>query len=252
MGTVPTQANTLRVEGMGAHDRFRLMRGEDIQVKCAHHTRSDLVGDYGRRLALVNVDWACIRAVDVYAILNSCARKLGVVEDVSVYLSQYAEQSSRQESLDVPRRSNLMTSQVAPCITPEGRHRTEEVAYPSDVFRTHFAIATFDSTATALHVYNECDATELPHSSAPLDLRFVPDEAQFTHLQVCDKVCSLPVGYEPIAIHMKVPKWRPSATGDFECLKHMQSIAHVSSPPYVQDHREDAMFSCNSDSDMSQ
>ena len=75
--------------------------------------------------------------------------------------------------------------QAAHYIAQEGGHRTEGLASERAVLRWHFAIATFDSAATALHVYKECDATELPNSCAPLDLRLVPEAVQFTHFQVC-------------------------------------------------------------------
>lgn len=59
------------------------------------------------------------------------------------------------------------------------------MAYERSKLRWHFAVATFDSAATALRVYHECNAIEFSQSAVPFDLRFVPESAQFTHLQVC-------------------------------------------------------------------
>ena len=73
--------------------------GEPNLVKRTQHAGSHLLSCYGRRLAVVDVDWARIRAVDVYAVLSSFAANLGVVEDVTLYLSQYGDQSIEQESL---------------------------------------------------------------------------------------------------------------------------------------------------------
>jgi hypothetical protein len=51
--------------------------------------------------------------------------------------------------------------------------------YERSKLRWHFAIASFDSPATANRVYEECDGHEFEESAVCFDLRFVPDAEQF-------------------------------------------------------------------------
>eukprot|EP00955_Chlamydomonas_euryale_P018735 199920-Chlamydomonas_euryale.AAC.1 len=50
--------------------------------------------------------------------------------------------------------------------------------------RYYYAIAEFDSVATAATVYTECDGLEFERSACKFDLRFVPDEQSFEGRQV--------------------------------------------------------------------
>lgn len=53
----------------------------------------------GHRLALVNVDWTYIRAVDIYAVFQSFSAGKGDVQEVTVYLSQYGEYCMQRQAL---------------------------------------------------------------------------------------------------------------------------------------------------------
>lgn len=50
--------------------------------------------------------------------------------------------------------------------------------YELSKLRYYFAIAEFDSIATAEAIYKELDGVELEHSSMVFDLRFVPDDIE--------------------------------------------------------------------------
>ncbi|KAK0552056.1 pre-rRNA-processing protein esf1 [Tilletia horrida] len=51
--------------------------------------------------------------------------------------------------------------------------------YQLERLRYYYAVAEFDSTEAASHVYNEIDGTEMERSANVFDLRFIPDEMEF-------------------------------------------------------------------------
>ena len=56
--------------------------------------------------------------------------------------------------------------------------------YERSKLRWYFAVAAFDSAATANRVYEECDGHEFEESVICFDLRFVPDAEAFEGRQV--------------------------------------------------------------------
>lgn len=76
----------------------------------------------------------------------------------------------------------------------------DEVAlreYELSKLKYYFAIVTFDSIETANIVYEECDGLELENSAMTFDLRFVPNEEDFSNRQVRDRCNNLPSQYSP-------------------------------------------------------
>eukprot|EP01039_Chlorochromonas_danica_P004756 gene4756-5213_t len=76
----------------------------------------------------------------------------------------------------------------------------DEVAlreYELSKLKYYFAIVIFDSIETANIVYEECDGLELENSAMTFDLRFVPNEEDFSNRQGRDRCNSLPSQYSP-------------------------------------------------------
>ena len=67
-------------------------------------------------------------------------------------------------------------------VTEEGERFSENKyrRYEMQRLRYYYAIATFDSSKTAAHVFSECDGTEIERSGTVFDLSFVPEEMEFT------------------------------------------------------------------------
>lgn len=66
--------------------------------------------DETRRLAAVDLDWSRMRAVDVFAVLQSFVGKQGQLKEVTVYLSDYGKQEMAHEKEHGPR--GLQTGEV--------------------------------------------------------------------------------------------------------------------------------------------
>eukprot|EP00892_Ulva_mutabilis_P002065 jgi/Ulvmu1/1185/UM108_0013.1 len=159
-----------------------------------------------RRLAAVDLEWSRMRAVDVFAVLQSFVGKQGEVKEVTVYVSDYGKQEMAHEKEHGPR--GLATGEGEAEATADGGKMSEEARqrvrmYERSKLRWHFAIAEFDSAATAARVYDECDGHEFEESATTFDLRFVPDAEDFAGREVRDRATSVPVGYAPAAFKSK-------------------------------------------------
>ena len=214
------------------------------------------VKDATRRCAIVNLDWERVRAVDLYAVLRSFLPTGGVLRSVAILLSDFGESQQAQEARLGPSiwHANGGTSEVEPSTVEahgasgavgareegeegeegedeEGGTRDKNVEnekirrYELDRLKYYFAVATFDSSATAEHVYSECDGAEFEASSMTLDLRFIPEEMRFTRAPRDEATC-LP------------PKYKSPS---FLCAALQQSSVKVCSlshpfSPYVTPH----------------
>lgn len=140
------------------------------------------LGDETNRVALVNLDWSRIRAIDILVVLNSFLPEGGVLNRVVVYQSDFGAEHMITENSSGP--SGLW----------DGEASDEEVdldtlrRYESNRLRYFYAVAEFDSVATASHVCEECDGLEFESSGSMLDCRFVPEGQSFEGRVIRDQV----------------------------------------------------------------
>ena len=67
----------------------------------------------------------------------------------------------------------------------------------------YYAVAEFDSVKTAKTVYQDCDGAEFESSSNFLDLRYIPNDTQFTD-EPKEQTTNAPEIYEPTDFVTKV------------------------------------------------
>ncbi|KAK8970644.1 hypothetical protein KSP40_PGU006950 [Platanthera guangdongensis] len=171
----------------------------------ANHEDTPTTEQETHRLAVVNMDWEHIKAVDIYVVMSSCLPKGGQILSVTIYPSEFGLKCMEVEALHGP----------ASLIDADGEESEDEpdpevineklrsyelnklsvhgIKYPGldpavitepvigKFSRYYYAVAVFDSSATANHVYNTLDGTELTRTSNVFDLRFVPDSMEFKH-----------------------------------------------------------------------
>ncbi|OWM68238.1 pre-rRNA-processing protein esf1 [Punica granatum] len=132
-----------------------------------------------RRLAVVNMDWSHVKAVDLYVLLSSFLPKEGQILSVAVYPSEFGLQRMKEEEIHGP--VGLFDDEV----DKDDENDEDEIddeklrAYERSRLRYYFAVVECDSTATADYLYNACDGAEFERSSNVLDLRFIPDSMEF-------------------------------------------------------------------------
>ncbi|KAG2482679.1 hypothetical protein HYH03_018414 [Edaphochlamys debaryana] len=173
--------------------------------------------DETRRLALVDLDWDAVRAVDILAVLRSFVPASSTIERVTVYPSDFGLQRMAEEAAMGPKcilkPAALGTKEQtqpagkgskggkADAADDEGSEvdRRRLAAYEKSRLRYYYAIVECDCVATALHLYNECDGLEFERSACKFDLRFVPDDQSFEGRQVRDSASTVPSDYTPPA-----------------------------------------------------
>ncbi|KAL8473905.1 hypothetical protein ACS0TY_030679 [Phlomoides rotata] len=152
------------------------------------------IEDETRRLAIVNLDWSQVRAVDLYVLLSSFLPKGGQVLSVSVYPSEFGAKRMAEEAVRGP--VGLFDEEDK---TDDGED--DEIdnnklrSYELSRLRYYYAVVECDSIATADYLYKTCDGVEFERSANKLDLRFIPDSMEFKH-QPRDVATEAPADYE--------------------------------------------------------
>ncbi|KAL0133751.1 hypothetical protein PUN28_001014 [Cardiocondyla obscurior] len=156
-----------------------------------------------RRLAICNMDWDRIRAVDLMILLNSFLPSGGLVHSVTIYPSEFGLQRMKEEEINGPkelRNETLEREDEIEDDNEEGEkyHMEKLRQYQLNRLKYFYAVAEFDSAETANKVYTECDNVEYESTATKLDLRFIPDDMTFDQ-EFKDKCTEIPepVKYQP-------------------------------------------------------
>nr|GLL26246.1 pre-rRNA-processing protein ESF1 [Ipomoea trifida] len=157
------------------------------------------------RLAVVNMDWGRVKAVDLYVLLSSFLPKGGQIKSVAVYPSEFGLKRMEEEAVHGP---------VGLFDEEKGKNKNsddeddDEIdneklrAYELSRLRYYFAVVDCDSSATADYLYKNCDGVEFERTSNKLDLRFIPDSIEFKH-EARDVATEAPSSYEGLDFHTR-------------------------------------------------
>ncbi|XP_050537190.1 ESF1 homolog isoform X2 [Daktulosphaira vitifoliae] len=159
------------------------------------------------RLALCNMDWDRIQAVDIMILLNSFAPTDGFIKSVTIYPSEFGMKRMEEEEVKGP--PELVSENPVDIGSSddnsddedqEGKkyHMEKLRKYQLTRLKYYYAIIDCDSVETANKIYTECDGIEYESSATRLDLRFVPEDTEFDQepKEVCDKLPDL-AKYKP-------------------------------------------------------
>lgn len=183
-------------------------------------------GEVTKRIAVVNIDWDHIKAVDLMALFTSFAPAGGRVENISIYPSEFGKERMQREELEGPpkeifkKRSDSDSEPDSEESDAEsnfsGFDSDEEVKkellqegndqdFDSDALRTYqlerlryfYAVIVCSDEGTAHAIYEATDGSEYLSSSNFLDLRFVPDDVTFDD-EPREECSQVPAGYKPV------------------------------------------------------
>ncbi|XP_051192408.1 uncharacterized protein [Lolium perenne] len=216
------------------HDQYSV--GSDLaHYLMARHDDTPMIDKGTHRLAVVNMDWDHIKAVDLYMVMTSCMPKGGRLLSVSIYPTEFGlkcmdiettqgpsalvgpdgdddgggggeddSNDDEEDDDDVGEEDSYIDSE-----TENSKLRTYEL----NRLRYYYAVVVCDSSATADHLYTTLDGTEFLKTANVFDLRFICDSSEFKY-PARDVATEAPLSYkEPVfetcaLQHTKVkPTW---------------------------------------------
>ncbi|KAI1754057.1 hypothetical protein F4782DRAFT_60929 [Xylaria castorea] len=180
-------------------------------------------GEITKRIAVVNLDWDNIKAVDLMALFSSFVPQGGRIEKVSIYPSEFGKGRMKREEVEGPPKeifkkaaqdedeldrdsedsssdSEDEDEKIKKNMLQEGDDQDFDSdalrSYQLDRLRYYYAVVICSDVSAAEKLYNACDGTEYLASSNFVDLRFVPDDVTFDDepREECDSVVS---NYQP-------------------------------------------------------
>ena len=153
-----------------------------------------------RRLAVIDLDWDRTRAVDVLAALRSFAPAAGRIDRVTVYPSDYglARLADEDRRGPAPLRGGGDSGSDSDNDNDDPEKAAERLrAYEQSRLRYFYAIADCDAPRTAARIVDECDGIEFGRTGAVFDLRYVPDDTDFSARTPRDVATTVPSDYTP-------------------------------------------------------
>lgn len=183
------------------------------------------MGEVTTRIAVVNLDWDNIRAEDLMAVFSSFTPTGGQILKVSVYPSEFGKERMEREEMEGPPKEIFASEDKEEEFDSEDSESGEDEddedddekikesilkedtgeefnsahlrRYQLERLRYYYAILTCSSKEAAKVIYDAVDGTEYLTSANFFDLRFVPDETDFSDDIPRDECERLPDGYKP-------------------------------------------------------
>ncbi|KAL3872948.1 hypothetical protein ACJMK2_036117 [Sinanodonta woodiana] len=135
------------------------------------------------RLAVCNMDWDRIKAVDIYVLLNSFKPPNGIIYSVKIYPSEFGLQRMKEEEqigpIELAEVNDTLHTHNAEDAEGSSYHDEKLRQYQLNRLKYYYAVVECDSPNTANAIYEECDGMEYECSSTRLDLRFIPPDMTF-------------------------------------------------------------------------
>ncbi|XP_053609293.1 ESF1 homolog [Plodia interpunctella] len=164
---------------------------------------ADTTDESTKRIAICNMDWDNIKAVDLMVLLSSFLPSGGVIHKVTIYPSEFGLKRMQEEEVRGPIELTEKSEQNE-LSGDEGHeegstyHMEKLRRYQLNRLKYYYAVVECDSAATGDKLYGECDGMEYESSATKLDMRFVPDDVTFDQepREVCTKLPDL-TKYKP-------------------------------------------------------
>ena len=187
-------------------------------------------GEVSSRLAVVNLDWDNIRAVDLVAVFSSFVPSGGRILKISIYPSEFGKERIEREEMNGPPKEifgNNRSNGDANNANGDGEDGIEDGSdggdekdaqikssllivdrgeefnaaklrrYQLQRLRYYYAVLICNSPSTASAIYTATDGTEYLSTANFFDLRYIPDSVSFAEDRPRDECERVPDGYRP-------------------------------------------------------
>ena len=164
------------------------------------------MGQETSRIAIQNIDWTNIHALDLFVLLNSFCKGSQKVLKVEIYPSEYGMKEMAKENKEGPDKEIFNTEAIVKTGNEEENQEEEEEEgevdssgegfdpvelrkYELKKLKYYYAVVYCDSVETASLLYNECDGLEIERTQSFMDMRFIPDDLKefpYPPKEVCD------------------------------------------------------------------
>ncbi|KAL9041789.1 MAG: hypothetical protein Q9180_001051 [Flavoplaca navasiana] len=188
------------------------------------------VGEVTSRIAVVNLDWDNIRAADLMAVFSSFVPVTGAIQKISIYPSEFGKERMQREEAEGPpseifSRSKIVGGSEATESSSEGQDDggasisedndekmkksllQEDTSqdfdsaklrrYQLERLRYYYSVIVCSSSSVARTIYEAIDGTEYLTTANFFDLRFIPDDLDFSRDEPRDECLQIPDGYRP-------------------------------------------------------
>ena len=184
----------------------------------ADHLGDDVpMGEASSRLAVVNLDWDNIRAEDLMAVFSSFLPAGDRLLKVVIYPSEFGKERLEREEMEGPPEGIFASRQEGgeeslsdsnsqddedekSIVKPDEGEEFDSAKlrqYQLERLRYFYAVLTFSSTSAAKAIYDAVDGTEYLSTANFFDLRFIPDETDFSTEKLREECEKIPDGYKP-------------------------------------------------------
>jgi len=187
------------------------------------------MGEVTSRIAVVNLDWDNIRSADLLAVFSSFVPSGGRILKVSIYPSDFGKERMEREEMEGPPKEIFGRSKadVAQDPSPSDSDESDEEdlddeaqdekikqsilkedqgnefnsaslrRYQLSRLRYYYAVLICSSPSVAEAIYTAVDGTEYLTTANFFDLRFVPNDTDFSTDKARDECERIPDGYRP-------------------------------------------------------
>ena len=184
-------------------------------------------GEVSSRIAVVNLDWDNIRAADLMAVFSSFVPSGGRIHKISIYPSDFGKERMEREEMEGPPKEIFGQSGIGPSeqgILDSAEEDDEDDdadedekikksilkqdpgqefnsaklrRYQLERLRYYYAVLECSSISTAQAIYDAVDGTEYLTTANCFDLRYIPNEVDFSENRARDDCERIPDGYRP-------------------------------------------------------
>ena len=164
------------------------------------------MGKETSRIAIQNIDWTNIHALDLFVLLNSFCKGNQKVLKVEIYPSEYGMKEMAKENKEGPDKEIFNSEAIIKTGNDkeeEQEEEDEEIDSPNEEgfdpielrkyelkkLKYYYAVVYCDSVETANLLYTECDGLEIERTQSFMDMRFIPDDLKefpYPPKEVCD------------------------------------------------------------------